>query len=225
MRFFLATLALGLFSFSGFSQDEDEYDVDENVYGDIAPKHSFTIEVGLPVGTANKPFQSIMNGLVNTSPYYQFTLKNHLSFGIGGNYTFFRVNPVKTPEKASGGVHSAGAFIKVGYEKFHSMRFGTDFGIKAGYANSFFATDKNRDVNGGPVSVSSMYVEPTVGFVLTASEFTSYRFVVGYTFQGYDFHTSQLGISSNGGYKPADFDKSTQYMTFGFGFTYYFRQY
>jgi hypothetical protein len=107
-------------SMSVFSQD-DEYDMDENIYGDIIPKHSFTIELGLPVGTSNKAFQSIMQGLVRISPYYQFTLKNHLAFGIGVNYNYFKVNPFRVPEKVTGGFHSAGGFVKVGYEKFHAF--------------------------------------------------------------------------------------------------------
>ena len=69
-------------SMNAFAQ-EDDYDIDENIYGDIVPKHSFTIELGLPVGITNKAFKSIMQGLVRFSPYYQFTLKNHLILTIG----------------------------------------------------------------------------------------------------------------------------------------------
>jgi hypothetical protein len=211
-------------SMSVFSQD-DEYDMDENIYGDIIPKHSFTIELGLPVGTSNKAFQSIMQGLVRISPYYQFTLKNHLAFGIGANYNYFKVNPFRVPEKVTGGFHSAGGFVKVGYEKFHSMRFGTDYGLKIGYNSNQFATDSNATNLGGPFVTNAFFIEPTIGLVLTSGEFTSYRFVVGYTYSGNDFNTTNLGIKSAGGYTPSDFSKNTQFMTFGFGFTYYFKQY
>ena len=224
MKFFLTLLSCLTLSMYGFSQD-DQQDIDENIYDDILPKHSFTIELGLPVGTGNKPFQSMMQGMVKAAPYYQFTFKKHLSLGIGANYSLFKANEFRVPEKVTGMLHSVGGFVKVGYEKFHSMRFGTDLGLKLGYTNALFVTDKNREINGGPRSISSLYIEPTVGFVLTAGEFTSYRFVVGYSFEGYDFHTNQLGIESVGGYKPEDFNRTTQYMTFGFGFTYYFRQY
>ena len=225
MKFVIAVLSFAMFSFSVFSQTEpeDNYDMDENIYDDIIPKHSFTIEVGLPIPTGNKPYQSMMMGLVKAAPYYQFTLKNHISFGIGGNYSYFKTNEFKVPEKVFGGIHSAGGFVKVGYEKFHSMRFGTDFGVKVGYTNTLFDTDKNRD-NGGAQSINCLYVEPTAAVVLTAGEYTSYRFVVGYSIQGYDFVPSQLGINATGGFKPSDFNSATQYMTFGFGFTYYFKQ-
>lgn len=222
MKILFTVLSCAVLSFGAFSQ-EDDYDFDENIYDDIIPKHSFTIEVGLPVSTSNKPFQSMMNGLAKVAPYYQFTLKNHLSFGIGANYSYFKANEFRVPEPVTGGIHSAGGFVKVGYEKFHSMRFGTDFGIKGGYTNTLFETNKNRD-NGGAQSINCVYIEPTAAVVLTAGEYTSYRFVVGYSIQGYDFIPSQLGINSMGGYTPADFNHTTQYITFGFGFTYYFKQ-
>lgn len=219
LLFFLSTFII----FGLSAQNEDNYE-EESSYDDITPKHSFTFELGLPVTTSNKPFQSMIQGLLNVAPYYQFSLKNHLTFGLGVNYSYFKANEFKTPEKVVGGIHNAGAFVKIGYEKFHSMRFGTDAGIKLGYASTIFSTDKNR-AKDGPVVIDGVYIEPNFALVLTASEFTSYRFVVGYTFQGYNFNTSQLGINSKGGYSDADFRKGTQFMTFGFGFTYYFKQY
>ncbi len=210
-------------SFSLFAQDE-AFDYDENIYDDIVPKHSFSLELGLPVSTSNKPYQSMMMGLINFAPYYQFTLQNHLSFGAGVNYSYFRANEFKVPQKVVGGLHNVGIFGKVGWEKFHSMRFGTTAAVKVGYTQSHFTTDLNK-VNGGPVVIDGIYVEPNFGLVLTAGEFISYSFVVGYAFQGYNFNTSHLGISAQGGFSAADYSKNTQFMTFGFGFTYYIKQY
>lgn len=211
-------------SFSLSAQD-DEYDYDENIYDDIKPKHSFSLELGLPVSTSNKASRSMMMGLINFAPFYQYTLENHLSFGAGVNYSYFRANEFKVPQKVVGGVHNVGAFVKVGHEQFHSMRFGTTAAVKVGYAQSYFTTDANRANNGGPVVIDGIYIEPNFGLVLTAGEFISYSFVVGYAFQGYKFKTSQLGIESQGGFSAADYSKSTQFMSFGFGFTYYFKQY
>ncbi len=211
-------------SFSVLSQDDD-YDYDENIYDDITPKHSFSLELGLPVSTSNKPYQSIMMGLINFAPYYQFTLQNHLSFGAGVNYSYFRVNEFKVPQKVIGGAHNVGVFGKIGWEKFHSMRFGTTAAVKVGYTQTHFITDLNRTNNGGPVSIDGIYVEPNVGLVLTAGEFISYSLVVGYAFQGYQFKTSHIGIDAKGGFSAKDYAKSTQFLTFGFGFTYYFKQY
>ena len=58
----------------------------------IDPDDSFTIELGLPNSFVNKPFMSIMQGLVAVSPLYQYTLKNHLSFGLGLHYTYFAID-------------------------------------------------------------------------------------------------------------------------------------
>ena len=197
---------------------------DENFYDDIVPKNAFTIELGLPNGTANKLYSSMMQGLVKCAPYYQFSLRNHLTFGIGANYTYFKLNQFKINEKINGGAHSIGGFVKVGYEKFHSMRFGTDIGLKLGYGQTIFVSDSNS-VMGGPQRRNAPYVEPTFALILTANEFSSFRFVVGYAIQGYGFRPGFLGYTSDGGYDPARFSTATQYFTFGFGFTYYINQY
>jgi hypothetical protein len=192
---------------------------------EIDPDDSFTFELSLPNSINNKPYKTIMQGLVQSSAQYQYTLKNGLSFASGIHYTYFAINEFRVPSKVYGGIHTAAAYIKVGHEKFWSERFGTDFGVKIGYSNAFFITDKNKTNLGRPNSVNSIFVEPTAAVVLTAGEFTAYKFVVGYMFQGYDYNTQQLGITATGGYKPADLNHATQFMTFGFGFTYYFKQY
>lgn len=224
MNKFFAVISFLVFGWSAVAQ-EDGYEMDENIYDDIVPKHAFHIELGLPVGTSNKAFQSMLQGMIKFAPYYQFTFQNHISIGAGADYSFFRVDKFRVPEAVTGGIHNVGGFLKVGYEKFHSMRFGTDFGVKVGYSNAFFITDKNKTLLGKPNSINTIFVEPTAAVVLTAGEFTAYKFVVGYMFQGYDYRTQQLGISATGGYQPADLNHATQFMTFGFGFTYYFKQY
>jgi len=217
-------ISISCFSVLFFSSVYAQDDSDENFYDDIVPKNAFTIELGLPNSTANKPYNSMMQGLVKVAPYYQFSLRNHLTFGIGANYTYFKLNRLNINEQINGGIHSVGGFVKVGYEKFHSMRFGTDIGLKLGYGQSIFVSDSNS-VNGGPKMVNAPYVEPTFAVILTANEVSSFRFVVGYAFQGYGFRPSMLGYNSNAGYDPSKFSTATQYFTFGFGFTYYINQY
>ena len=44
---------------STFAQDAEDFD--DTVYDDINPKHQFTLLLGLPNGTTNKPFSSIIS--------------------------------------------------------------------------------------------------------------------------------------------------------------------
>ena len=189
----------------------------------VTPKHTFNVELSLPASTANKPFKTIMQGLVNVAPYYQFAFKNSLAIGAGVRYTYFNINEFKVPEPVYGGMHTAGVFVKVSREKFHSERFGTDLGVKFGYTQNYITTDLNQAMGRDPIQINSTLIEPTVGLVLTADEFTSYRLVLAYAIQGFLFNPSQLGITQDGGYEPSDFEKMTQYFTVGFGFSYYFK--
>ena len=65
--------------------------------------------------------------------------------------------------------------------------------------------------------------EPTLGLILTADEQNSYRLNIGYCIQGYGFSPYRIGLQSNIGYETAEFNKLTQYLVVGFGYTYYFR--
>ena len=103
----------------------------------IDPDDSFTFELCLPNAFANKPYKTIMQGLVSASPYYQYSLKNGISFGAGVHYSYFAINEFRMPVKVFGGIHTGAAFLKLGHEKFWTERFGTDIGCKFGYLQSF----------------------------------------------------------------------------------------
>ncbi len=189
---------------------------------DIEPKHTFTIELGLPNGLTNPAFKNIMQGLVNVSAYYQFDFQNHLTLGIGGRYGYFGINEFKVPSPVLGGMHSAGAFIKTGYQKFLGPRFAFDFGVKLGYSKFLFNTNRNDTLGINPVKTDGIHIEPTLGLVLTADEQNSYRFFVSYVGSGFAFKPAMIGLETFGGYDTADFQKATTMLVVGFDYTYYF---
>jgi len=187
------------------------------------PKHTFNVELGLPNSFSNKPFKSIMQGLVSIEPYYQYAFKNHLIVGGGLKYSYFAINEFKVPKKVYGGMHSGGAFVKVGWEKFHSDHFATDVSLKMGYTQNYFVTDRNDSISGGPVQVNSTYLEPCIGLILTADEFTSYRLVIGYSFQGFAYRPEMIGLETFSGYDPSEYNRVSTALIVGFGFTHYFK--
>ncbi|MFT5859554.1 MAG: hypothetical protein ACI865_001657 [Flavobacteriaceae bacterium] len=189
----------------------------------ITPKFSYNVELGLPVATANEPFDDIMQGLLSVSTYGQYSFPFHLNFGAGVHYSYFTVNQFSVPSPVFGGVHSGSAFAKVGYDQFHTDRFATDFGVKFGYTQNYFTTDVNKANGVNPIQVNSSFTEAIASFILLADERNAYRWIVGYGIQGFGFNPSHIGLASNEGYDPAGFNKVSQYFVIGFGYTYYFR--
>ena len=175
----------------------------------IDPDDSFTIELGLPNSFVNKPFMSIMQGLVAVSPLYQYTLKNHLSFGLGLHYTYFAVNEFRIPTKVYGGMHTIAAFAKFGHEKFWTERFATDIGVKFGYGLFF-------------KRLNAPYLEPIIGLVLASDVASSFRLTIGYAFYGFSYRPWLIGVDSNLGYDAAELNKLSSFLTVGFGYTHYF---
>jgi uncharacterized membrane protein YphA (DoxX/SURF4 family) len=189
----------------------------------FVPKHSFNLEVSLPNSMKNEAFQDHLQGLVNVAPFYQYALKNGIAFGVGVRYGYYTVNEFRVPQPVTGGMHMASAFIKAGWEKFHTERFATDLSVKIGYTQNYFLTDRNDTLGVNPQQVNAWYIEPTVGFILTADEVTSYRLFFGYGLQSFRYESSMLGLSTTGGYTDKELAKNTSYLLVGFGFTYYFR--
>jgi len=190
----------------------------------VEPKGTFNVELTLPGAVANKPFKSIMQGLVNCSVYYQYSLPFHLNFGGGVRYSIFTVNEFKVPSPVDGNMQMGSAFLKIGWDKFHTERFATDFGIKYGYTEGFIFTDVNKAEGNNPRRFNSTNMEATLGLILTADERNSYRLVLGYGGYGYGFDPKVLGLKSDETYNVEDYSKLTQYFFVGFGYTYYFGQ-
>lgn len=188
----------------------------------ITPKYSFNVELCLPVAMTNETFDDFMQGLVGVSTYGQYSFPFHLNVGAGIRYSYFTINEFSVPSPVFGGVHSGSAFVKVGYDKFHNDRFATDFGLKAGYSHTFFDTDLNKQAGVNPVDIGSTFAEFTAAAILTATEKSSYRWIIGYGMQGFGFSPQKIGLQTNGGYDPANFNNITTYLVVGFGYTYYF---
>jgi hypothetical protein len=187
----------------------------------IDPKFTFNVELGLPIASANFPFKTIMQGLVSTNVYGQYSFPFHLNVGLGIKYSYFTVNEFSITNPIHGGMHSGGAFVKVGYDKFYNDRFAMDYGVKIGYMENFFLTDANKAL-GSTVSRSSSLIEPTIGVILTADERNSYRLNLGYVIQGFSFQPTLIGLDSNSNYEESKLGKITQYFYVGFGYTFYF---
>lgn len=200
-------------------QDEEDHFYFSSIT-DIKPKHSLQIEVGMPVVLANKFQRTFMDGLVHFSPYYQYTFDNHLALGGGVFYNYHRIKSLSTYENIFGGANTLGAFIKVSHDKFHSTRFGTDFGAKIGVANVLYYSNKLK-LKGTTSNQFGVYVEPTMAFVLTVAEKSSFRFILGYRIQGTPFTNHTIGMDSDNGMPSSAFKKVQQYLTIGFGYTFY----
>jgi len=188
---------------------------------DFMPNSSFKVEIGLPNNSSNKAFRDMMQGLVVITPSYQHTFDNSLSLGAGIRYGFFNVNEFKNNVDLTGALHIAGAFVKVGREKFYGD-IGVDYGVRIGYSVNFFDTNYNDTLNGKPFSNESIFIEPTLGLSLMATEKTSFRLALGFTVHDFIFSADQVGIEQFSAYNIDDLGKATSYFTIGFGYSYYF---
>jgi hypothetical protein len=192
--------------------------------GIIEPKHSFTIELGLPNSVSNKLFREIMQGLVHVSPYYQYAMKNGIAFGIGGRYSYFAINEFRVPSKVYGGNHSYGGFLKFGHEKFYSPIFAMDIGIKMGFNQNTFYSDLLRSKEIDQINKPNFYLEPNIGLILASSEVDTYRLSLGYSFLGYSFKQSDIGFDDTNdmGYSESDKRQKSTFFTIAFGYTHHF---
>lgn len=214
----IAIALMTIFTLS--AQDENPDGFYSHTLTEINPKHSFTFEVGLPVIVANKFNRTYMGGLIYASPYYQYSFANHLSLGAGVFYNYMGINAVATSENIRGRNNIMGGYFKMSHEKFHNSRFATDAGVKVGYAQSLYQSNKLKEA-GITSTEGGFYIEPNIGLILTVSEKSSFRFFVAYNILGIPFDNTKIGMESDGGMSGKDFRKIQQHLTFGFGYTFY----
>jgi len=209
-----------LFLFCVFNHFLYCQDDEEIVYKQIEPKHSYTITFGVPISIANKPFKSMMQGLLMFSSSYQFALKNHLYFGLGGNYTYFNVNRFKITPQINGGLHIPTVYFKFGYEKFQSERVGFDFGVKMGASQVIYHSDSLDNY----LKFNSILLEPYFSFSLTADYRSAFKWTLAYSFLQLGFTPQKMGIYQNLNYPASEFSRMTRYISVGFSYTHYFKQ-
>jgi hypothetical protein len=183
-------------------------------------KLNVTMELTLPSGRANPAFRAYLNGLVNAQPKLQYKFAKDFFVAAGGKYSYYTISEFKVPKKTNGGAHTYGGFIEVGYQKWQTERFGIEFGVKAGVAQSVFVTGLTRET--GIQWVTAGYLEPTFSLILASDEAVAYRWIVGYNISGYAFQPYHVGMPTMGGYKPEDLSSPAQSLLVGFGMSYYF---
>jgi hypothetical protein len=183
---------------------------------------SFTLEIGLPNNFSNVPNKTIMQGLICVSPSYQYAFKSGLAIGIGLHYTYFNINQFRVTEKVFGGIHNGAAYVKIGHEKFWGDFFGTDFGVKLGYMESYSNTNLLRYKGMQFKRTQAFYIEPTMAFILASDVNASFRLTVSYPFYGYSFSPEMIGVSTSLGYTADQISKTNSALTVGFGYTRYF---
>ncbi len=187
----------------------------------LEPKHTINVEVGLPVTMANKTYKWMMQGVVNTSIYYQYRFPSSFAIGAGGNFSLATINIYKVKPSIKGQMYNIGGFVKIAHEKFYSETFGTDFGLKIGYQQTTFKDSLlGKDYSSESYSINSINMTPMVTFKLMADEANSYGFTIGYTFNDFNFYPARLGFTPQG-FTSEDFQGSTQFMTVGFSYTHY----
>lgn len=188
---------------------------------DFEPNGSFKVEIGLPNNISNKGFKELMQGLALINSSYQYTFFNTFSVGAGIRYGFFNVKEFKNNIDLKGALHTAGAFLKVGQEKYYGD-FGIDYGIRIGYMMNFFSTNKNKELLGGPFIDHGAYVEPNIALSLRGSERTAYSLALGYAIHAFKFTPDKVGIDKFTGIKPSKLNSLTSYITIGIGYSYFF---
>lgn len=209
MKHFVLSFSLFFFVFSSYSQV------------DFEPHGSFKVEIGLPNNISNKGFKELVQGLAVITPSYQYTFTNTFSVGAGLRYGYFNVNEFKNNINLQGGLHMAGAFVKVGQEKYYG-NFGVDYGVRIGYMMNFFTTNINKEELGGPYIDNAGFVEPTIGISLKGSEKASYSLALGYAIHMFKFSPHQVGIEEFSGIPPSKLNSLTSYITVSFGYSYFF---
>lgn len=194
---------------------------------DFEPTSSLRVEMGLPAPievATNQPFRDFMHGLLNLSVGYQYNFENGLTVGAGSRYALFNVNEFRNTFQMSGTLHFAGVHGRLGYEKYWGS-LGVDMGIKGGYNLELSNINFCIDELGRAKQTYGLYVEPNISLSIVVGENENNAFTLGnlaYTFHDMRFDPAFVCHDNFPGQNPDTYSNITSYLTFGFGYTYYF---
>lgn len=191
---------------------------------DFKPKASFRADVGLPsmleVAT-NKGFRDLMQGMVNVAPAFQYTFDNTIAVGTGFRYTFFNVNEFKNNFEMTGNLHFLGVYGKIGREEYWD-KLGVDYGIRVGYNVVLSNTNFCREIHGEPKMTDGGFVEPTFNMSYMINENQAFSYGFGYAFHSLRFSPQTVCVDDFPGISHNNLNARTSYLTFSFGYVFYF---
>jgi hypothetical protein len=194
---------------------------------DYEPENSFRVELGLPAPlelATNRPFKDLLHGLINVSVGFQHNLENKATVGFGGKYVLFNVNEFRNNFDLSGTIHLAGAYGRIGYEEFWG-NLGLDMGLKVGYMNHFSVTNFCQENLGSPNRTEGGFFEPNISMSLIVGENENSAFNlfnIAYAIHSFRFTPEMVCVDNFPGQTLESLDVRTSYLTFGFGYTYFF---
>ena len=194
---------------------------------DFEPNSSVRVSLGLPAPleiATNRPFKDFLHGLVDLSVGYQYDLDSYYTFGLGGKYVLFNVNEFRNNFGLSGTLHLFGAYGRVGYERFWG-NLGLDMGVKVGFMNHFSLTNYCKEQLGRANRTEGGFVEPNISmsFIVGENENSAFDFFnISYAFHAFRFTPEMVCADNFPGQTLESLDVRTTYLTFGFGYTYFF---
>ncbi|MCC5923510.1 MAG: hypothetical protein JJT77_06975 [Crocinitomicaceae bacterium] len=192
---------------------------------DFEPSFSFRAEVGLPAAlevSTNKGFRDLLTGIVNVSPFVQYTMENKFTVGGGLKYTMFNVNEFRNNFDLSGNIHMFSGFIKIGREEFFG-KLGVDYGVKFGYGINLFDTNFCREELGRANESYDFMIEPGVSLIYMVNENSAFYIgQLAYAVHSFNFTPDKVCVTNFPGIGPDQLRNRTSYLTFGFGYSYYF---
>lgn len=191
------------------------------------PKLSFSVDLGIPAKAHNGAFQQVMEGLFNGGVTLQYNFFSGITAGVGVKYSYFTISPFALNNvQWNGGFHMPAAHFKVAYERFTTERVSFNISTRIGYAG-LFAHHGNDSCETGlernPVEMS-FFVEPQFELVLLTDKISSdgFSLVIGYPFYFNEFGPRYLCMEKFPKLIAEDYEGITRFLSFGFGYRYYF---
>ena len=206
------------------AQDDDDNDTEDN-YRLIRPKHSYTIDIHLPTATSNQSLRGTTQGIIRLGASYNYSFKSGYGVGLGYHWNYLRIDKFKTPSFVTGGIGIQTVYGRINREIFFNERAGLEYACKVGYSFFQFSSDSLEVRTGNKISTAeSIYVEPSIAFVLTVSGNSSCKWFLSYAFEGLAYDPTRIGLYNGMGFDPKKYERHMQYLSFGFSLTHYFSQ-
>ena len=208
LRWIVLLLAIGIVQ-GASAQKKEEF-----------PVASVQLDFVLPTALRNTQMRRLTEVIGQLGLTAQFPLYKGLGIGAGSRATFFDHDVRSfggTPR--SGGVQRWSFFGKVQYEAFTSEKTFIELAMRAGQTHYTFRTD-----GCGTVREIGLYLNPTFGFYLMATENLAFGLTIGYESDNAYLKPHQFCLDALPNHRSGEIEGPLRYFTLGLSVSSRFRK-
>lgn len=207
MKYFNWCILFALLFFTSVLNAQDEDEKDDNTiaaaYNDNPPSEppksihivSIRLAGGVPNPITSQLFRKKFIGIYEANLSVNIRIGNYAYIGAGYKNALFSVSN-RTKFENHTKMQMNTAYLRAGYDKYHSGKVFSSVYMNLGYAMSVYTSVPDMDNNPHDLHVAAAFLQPTYSINFFAEERMTLGFYAGYNYMLWQFNPDQINLAA-----------------------------